>query len=64
MGYRTNDAAPVTWCPLRRACICDLCGEGFKGHRHPGDRGSFPARNRARGNAIKHLNERHPQKET
>ena len=63
MKFRANDAAPVTWCPLRRACVCDLCGEAFKGGRQPTDRGSYPERNRARGKAIAHVNAAHPDDE-
>jgi len=57
--YKANHQAPVQWCGLRRACICTICGQGFKGQRHPNDKGSFPMRNRARGKAIKHVNDTH-----
>ena len=63
MSYRPNNRAPVTWMALLRAVRCDVCGRLFVARIERGDRGTYPMRNRARGAAIRHVNEVHPNHE-
>lgn len=55
----TKDRTPGERVPMLRGYRCEVCGAVFTDRRHPGDRGSFPGQNRARGNLIKHYNATH-----
>ena len=63
MKLRTNDKLPMSRSTIGGCYVCGFCGHRVSDRSKPGDKGTFPRRNRARGIMVKHLNDKH-SKET